>query len=153
MTVNNPQPASKPIPPGAPRSGIEGGRILPAGQQGLQPRASVVSGAGGPRPSGPVAGATAQAKPQAGLGLSGGVGRADHMGQGIPGARKAIAPVPAAAGPTVTSDQAMASLISAVLQGGGDGGKAAVAWHKQHLAQAKTAPTATGTAKHIMPAM
>jgi hypothetical protein len=45
----------------------------------------------------------------------------------------------------------MASLISAVLQGGGDGGKAAVAWHKQHLAQAKTQPAAPGTVKHIMP--
>ena len=150
MTGNVSQMTSKPIPPGATRSGIEGGRILPEGQSSLQPRVGVPS-AGGPRPSGPVAGATAQAKPQAGLGLSGGVGRADHMGQGIPGARKAIAPVSAAAGPTVTSDQAMASLISAVLQGGGDGGKAAVAWHKQHLAQAKTQPAAPGTVKHIMP--
>ena len=148
VTENNPQLASKPTP----WSGIEGGRILPEGQP--QSRVGVPSTDLGPRPTGPVAGATAQAKPQAGLGLSGGVGRADHMGQGIPGARKAIVPVSAAAGPTVTSDQAMASLISAVLQGGGDSGKAAVEWHKQHLAAASaTAPVPSAPRKVIKPAV
>ena len=41
----------------------------------------------------------------------------------------------AGAGTSVTSDQALASLIEAVLEGGGDGGKQAVAWYKAQLAK------------------
>ena len=45
------------------------------------------------------------------------------------------------AGTSVTSDQALASLIEAVLEGGGDGGKAATAWYKARLTTAATGKT------------
>ena len=49
--------------------------------------------------------------------------------------------VSAGAGTSVTSDQALASLIEAVLEGGGDGGKAATAWYKARLTTAATGKT------------
>ena len=61
-----------------------------------------------------------------------------------------IKPVASAASPPpaatpVASDQALASLIEAVLEGGGDGGKQAVAWYKAHLAK-KPAPAVAAKA-------
>lgn len=47
---------------------------------------------------------------------------------------KTIEPI---APPVVTTDEALASVISVVLQGQGDGGAAAVVWHNAFLKAAK----------------
>jgi hypothetical protein len=67
-------------------------------------------------------------------------------GRIIPAAGQAASPPPAGTSvASITSDQALASLIHATLEGGGDQGKVAVNWLKQFLA------ANPATAKSIQP--